>query len=251
MNDYFEHLMGHPLTITELHSSLTEKEIKELVNLFEKSALPPNAMSAEMADGFLTGLAVGPETLMAYEWLAIIFSQQTLPVCADSIAQERLLTLLQRRHRDIIDAVSRPGECTTEDNRLTPLISPVSAQAKLQGNWPGKQWAQGFYQATNSNGIWPLLSDSPQHSAMLAPVIAYQSNAKKPGDDDAQLQNNLVETLRDIHDFGRLNAYQESPEQTQALPSKDILKFGANEPCLCGSGKKYKKCCGVPETVAS
>jgi len=21
-------------------------------------------------------------------------------------------------------------------------------------------------------------------------------------------------------------------------------KFGRNEPCLCGSGKKYKKCCG-------
>ncbi|WP_256243253.1 SEC-C metal-binding domain-containing protein [Bacillus sp. V3B] len=22
------------------------------------------------------------------------------------------------------------------------------------------------------------------------------------------------------------------------------MKIGRNQPCLCGSGKKYKKCCG-------
>lgn len=26
-------------------------------------------------------------------------------------------------------------------------------------------------------------------------------------------------------------------------PSKS-LKIGRNDPCICGSGKKYKKCCG-------
>ncbi len=31
------------------------------------------------------------------------------------------------------------------------------------------------------------------------------------------------------------------PQKTQAVPSRDI---GRNEPCPCGSGKKYKKCCG-------
>ena len=27
-------------------------------------------------------------------------------------------------------------------------------------------------------------------------------------------------------------------------------KVGPNEPCTCGSGKKYKKCCGKPGVVA-
>ena len=26
---------------------------------------------------------------------------------------------------------------------------------------------------------------------------------------------------------------------------RDSAKVGRNEPCPCGSGKKYKKCCGV------
>jgi|SRR5690625_3076072 len=28
-----------------------------------------------------------------------------------------------------------------------------------------------------------------------------------------------------------------------AVPSRENKKIGRNEPCLCGSGKKYKKCC--------
>lgn len=26
-------------------------------------------------------------------------------------------------------------------------------------------------------------------------------------------------------------------------------KIGRNEPCPCGSGKKYKKCCGLKESM--
>ena len=29
------------------------------------------------------------------------------------------------------------------------------------------------------------------------------------------------------------------------VSAKDIKKIGRNDPCPCGSGKKYKKCCGA------
>ena len=29
------------------------------------------------------------------------------------------------------------------------------------------------------------------------------------------------------------------------ISAKDIKKIGRNDPCPCGSGKKYKKCCGA------
>ena len=28
-------------------------------------------------------------------------------------------------------------------------------------------------------------------------------------------------------------------------PQRHVVKIGRNDPCTCGSGKKYKKCCGV------
>ena len=36
-----------------------------------------------------------------------------------------------------------------------------------------------------------------------------------------------------------------SGEQTVKKPIKKGEKVGRNDPCPCGSGKKYKKCCGA------
>ena len=33
-------------------------------------------------------------------------------------------------------------------------------------------------------------------------------------------------------------------------PVRKVKKVGPNDPCPCGSGKKYKKCCGSPEKLA-
>lgn len=33
-------------------------------------------------------------------------------------------------------------------------------------------------------------------------------------------------------------------------PVRKGKKVGPNDPCPCGSGKKYKKCCGSPEKLA-
>lgn len=43
-------------------------------------------------------------------------------------------------------------------------------------------------------------------------------------------------------DFSSLQTPQEEPSSVSVKPVKK--KVGRNEPCPCGSGKKYKKCCG-------
>jgi preprotein translocase subunit SecA len=42
-----------------------------------------------------------------------------------------------------------------------------------------------------------------------------------------------------LHRFGFNNALV-----TENKPVKKCEKVGRNQPCPCGSGKKYKKCCG-------
>jgi preprotein translocase subunit SecA len=48
-----------------------------------------------------------------------------------------------------------------------------------------------------------------------------------------------------------------APPKTGAPPTRPQTmvrkteKVGRNDPCPCGSGKKYKKCCGAPASVAS
>jgi SEC-C motif-containing protein len=48
--------------------------------------------------------------------------------------------------------------------------------------------------------------------------------------------------------FGRDNqgAWQVTGGQTNPKPEpRRVVKVGRNDPCPCGSGKKYKKCCGA------
>jgi preprotein translocase subunit SecA len=34
-------------------------------------------------------------------------------------------------------------------------------------------------------------------------------------------------------------------KENKKVKVSDISKIGRNDPCPCGSGKKYKKCCGA------
>ena len=39
-------------------------------------------------------------------------------------------------------------------------------------------------------------------------------------------------------------------DSVKSSPVRKGHKVGPNDPCPCGSGKKYKKCCGSPEKLA-
>lgn len=42
----------------------------------------------------------------------------------------------------------------------------------------------------------------------------------------------------------RIDFTKQEPPKAEAQITKQLPKVGRNDPCPCGSGKKYKKCCG-------
>ena len=52
------------------------------------------------------------------------------------------------------------------------------------------------------------------------------------------------ETVKDALDF-RLELLGLKPVFREGAEPVAVEKVGRNDPCPCGSGKKYKKCCGV------
>ena len=62
-----------------------------------------------------------------------------------------------------------------------------------------------------------------------------------------QVSGQVHEQLQGYDYLARDMADQQAaarPEQKVAQITRDIPKVGRNDPCPCGSGKKYKKCCG-------
>ena len=74
-------------------------------------------------------------------------------------------------------------------------------------------------------------------------------NAPVPVDDIPERQEDIPDSHQDmdklsalLRDLGTFNGIMEKP-LSGIVPKR---KIGRNEPCPCGSGKKYKKCCGRP-----
>jgi uncharacterized protein len=54
--------------------------------------------------------------------------------------------------------------------------------------------------------------------------------------------------MSEVRRVDRLAGGAPVPKQTPvtATPPEKPKTVGRNDPCPCGSGKKYKKCCGAP-----
>jgi len=58
------------------------------------------------------------------------------------------------------------------------------------------------------------------------------------------------EVMTEVHEAADRMGYREAPEEARKAGKKKPVrratpKVGRNDPCPCGSGKKFKKCCGV------
>jgi preprotein translocase subunit SecA len=73
---------------------------------------------------------------------------------------------------------------------------------------------------------------------------------------------NMINTIQDevVRYIFRVNVVQPEQQQRQVVenryaeegakqPARKENRVGRNDPCPCGSGKKYKKCCGRGEAV--
>lgn len=107
-----------------------------------------------------------------------------------------------------------------------------------------KAFDQGF--------IDPLCTQYDDFEASLRRGIERPGEPRRPNDDEYCLFSNTIEELSwwacfqenrydDAHDTDVLDGHSLFDPLTQAFnPHRDI---GRNDPCPCGSGRKFKKCC--------
>jgi preprotein translocase subunit SecA len=63
--------------------------------------------------------------------------------------------------------------------------------------------------------------------------------------EDPEIFRELVLKYNERVDIFADSEDSDYPDYTPNIPVKEHQrKIGRNEPCPCGSGKKYKKCCG-------
>ena len=116
------------------------------------------------------------------------------------------------------------------------------------GTAHGNDCARGFMHGVDMcNDSWAGLVEDEAHGGCLLPMMMLRYEH----DEDPEMRPEPItpekrETIIVHMAAGLMGAYRYFRQSTafESESRRTASKVGRNEPCPCGSGKKYKKCCG-------
>jgi len=219
---------------------LTAAPIRILEDFLASPRVPKGALSLLALDGYLTAVVLAPDLIMPGEWLPGIWSADS-PVFADGAEAQAFLGALMARYNEILLQLAQL------DPR--PLYLPADP-ADRPAVERVAQWAKGFWKGMLlRSGDWGELVHDRDARDVLAPIVCFVE------DDNGR---RVLQGVRDDDDPLLLGAGDLIPRCLLAIrkywrrgsgvpPSaaRRAPRVGRNEPCPCGSGRKYKRCCGA------
>jgi uncharacterized protein len=165
-----------------------------------------------------------------------------------------VLDLLMQHYNDVVSLLAPPDV----------QFSPVYDQDERNGDVYWESWVSGFERGMRLRpDAWTDIIDATldtEHDE-AGNSIAMMLELSALSDGSSELTEEQIEAITE--DVPRLIAdlvfniqhwtstqRQPAPFPSMAaanmpMPPRTTLKAGRNEPCPCGSGRKYKKCCGA------
>ena len=188
--------------------------------------------------GLLHAVAVAPSVMPPSSWLPAALPDRAL-AAADVSAQ--LIDLLLRCHNDVVAAIEEQRTMTPHEEDAAAcerFAAGYVAGAELDPAWRGNadRWtfAGPFAYLCGRRDLVP--------ARMLGQIEAESS----PEDARAMMCRQMGSLVLAARDSFRRHR---SASTTTVMPGfpvrRSAPRVGRNEPCPCGSGKKYKKCCGA------
>ncbi len=224
---------------SNLTQPLSKKEMLWLKNyLAEVSQLNDSCIILEEVDGLFCALIINPVTAKPSEWMPMVFGKNHK--FKSDIEMENIFNLLVRYWNLAAYLIEQP--ITSEYNYSPLIIKDEENNIRFDAV---KNWARGFQKGINyCENDWKILANEPDHQSLLEPFILLgQENLT-----DTQRADALTIIPQNVHKLFHFWLKKDAEKQEIA---KNKAKVGRNDPCPCGSGKKYKKCCEGKEVVVN
>jgi uncharacterized protein len=217
-------------------------------------ARPKGTLSYFELQGFLFVVASAPELIVPSEWMPEVFAGQ------------------EAGYRDLAEAQAVIGELMALYNGINAGVAAESAAlptdcgflidvlANLEADAPISQWSRGFAQGHGwLEETWdeyvPGEHDDGFGSLVLVLTFfssrrlaeAYQkemASKQSLGAMATTVREVFPDALAEYARLGRTIARVVSDHQGSEQPPQRAIKAGRNDPCPCGSGRKFKTCCG-------
>lgn len=213
----------------------------------ELLALGEETMLLEELDGFIAGLLVCPDLIKPGEWLPIIWNRDggdQQPAFDNLDHVNRILALIMEHYNGVARTLMERSD----------RYSPLFAVDNRNGDILWELWIEGFEKAVElRSAAWQKLlnADADTAAAMrgimtLAGIARGDQHMPRKDSDalNATAPENIARWVVTLNEW-RLANYQPMQGIDPRASSGSTKKVGRNDPCPCGSGKKYKKCCGL------
>ncbi len=253
----------HPSDPSAQMQRLSEDDLDELADLLGADWAPETTMDIEQLDGLLAGLICSPRVLMPSAYLPEIFGGEE-PAFPDMATAQRFFDLLMRRNNQVATALNAPIERLDDPRAYVPLLLDWSPDGEIARSLAeagsseplplaGELWARGFLHAVSlAREDWESLPEGDEEGAELVEEALDTIAALVPDDDEAgggeasadERDELIGEALVAAYD---LREYWRDVEFEQVRVKEPIRrepKIGRNDPCPCGSGRKFKQCHG-------
>jgi uncharacterized protein len=226
-----------------------DDQIERLAQLLEQRAVPFKGFNLEALDGYLSALVLSPEPVPASEWQPPVWGSP--PRWDDATEAAQVDALLQDHWHLATQRVCFEGDDLPD--LLAPLLwLPEDPEAEDDAALDvGRDWAFGFFRGVElREAAWERWLDEndwvdtifvlldqlasgeilPEDVTGAPTPISYRQRLDIIGSLPgmlADLQHHRIDTLT-----------PREPLRRAATPER-------NDPCPCGSGRKFKKCCGA------
>jgi uncharacterized protein len=224
---------------------LTESDFDRIEELLEADCFSGAAMRLDEVQAMLCAVVSAPEPVPPAVWLPEVFGDGGFPADAPEVAE--LTPLLMRLNNDIA-ATLLAGET------VAPILYPLDESCE---RYDYALWADAYVFGAGLAEDWYDLAGKRAEdlSELLEPLFILngmlREDAEKNGErwfppaEEARLladiEENLPVIVQTIYNFWR---HRRAGTVASAPP-----KVGRNDPCPCGSGKKFKQCCGHPDRL--
>lgn len=187
-------------------------------------------------DGLFTALVSGPTSVMPSQWLPAVWGDFA-PVWESEKAFEEIFSLMVRHMNSIVTLLMKYPQD----------YEPLFLERKVEGKTYTivDECCEGYRRGVAlSQDRWN--QGGEEMVVLLTPIYAFTTATDWKGHEYKEHERKkiiqaITPTVRDIHAYWLARRAEQAPD-TQPLRRSEP-RVGRNDPCPCGSGKKYKKCC--------
>ncbi len=139
-------------------------DLEPLGDYLDSARAPETCMDLSELDGFLAGLAAGPEAVLPDEWLPTVWDEED-PDFEDDDEADLILGTMFARYNEIADGLDSDA----------PSYDPVYWQDAM-GNTVVEDWTAGFMRAVGlRREAWDSVLETEEGARLFIPIVAVAS----------------------------------------------------------------------------